>query len=265
MSTTQTIATLIKGISTQHVYAFFLVLGRISPLFLVAPAFSSQMLIPRVRSVIAVALAIGLTGIADHGQTLPTGVLELFGLLIENFLVGFALAYTLSCVFASVQAAGVFADAFSGFSIGQTVDPINGNPGGSLTNLYSVFGLVIFLIIGGDAWTLRGITATMRAVPIGDAVNLKPLAYQAESAFASVFIGAVEIAAPLMLALIVSDIAFGMVAKVVPQLNVFSVGIPMKVGVALLVVAASLPFLATWMTGQLTGTVTSALQALKIA
>ncbi len=262
---TQTLATLLRGIAPQHVYAFFLVLSRITPLFLVAPAFSSQMLLPRVRSVIAVAISVGLTGIAEQGQQLPTDALPLFGLLVENFLVGFALAYTISCVFASIQAAGVFADAFAGFSIGQTVDPINGNPGGSLTNLYSVFGLVIFLVIGGDAWTLRGLAATLHAVPIGDAVSLKPLAYQAEAAFSSVFIGAVEIAAPLMLALIVSDIAFGMVAKVVPQLNVFSVGLPMKVTVALLVVAASLPFLGSWMTSQLETSVSSALHTLQIA
>jgi flagellar biosynthesis protein FliR len=261
----QTLATLIQGINPQHIYAFFLVLTRITPLFLVAPVFSSTMLLPSVRSVIGVAIAIGLTGIAGHGQTLPTDVLPLFGLLIENFLVGFALAYTISCVFASVQAAGVFADSFAGFSLGQTVDPINGNPGGALTNLYSVFGFVIFLVIGGDAWTLRGLAATFSAVPIGDAVRLKPLAYQAEAAFSAVFVGAVEIAAPLMLALIVSDIAFGMLAKVVPQLNVFSVGLPMKVTVALLVVAASLPFLGSWMTAQLETSVSSALHTLQIA
>ncbi|HTW11735.1 MAG TPA: flagellar biosynthetic protein FliR [Solirubrobacteraceae bacterium] len=264
MSTSQ-IATLMQSISTQHVYAFFLVLARITPLFLVAPAFSSQMLIPRVRSVIAVALAFGLTPIAEHGQTLPTDVLPLAGLAIENFLVGLTLAFTISCVFASVQAAGVFADAFSGFSIGQQIDPINGNPGGTLTNLYSVVGLAIFLMIGGDAWTLRGVSATFGAVPLTHAVAPKPLTYEAEAAFASVFVGAVEIAAPLILAIIISDIAFGMVAKVMPQLNVFSVGLPMKVTVALVVVSASLPFLGTWMSNQLQSSVYDALHVLQIA
>ena len=48
-------------ISVQHIYAFFLVLARVTPLFLVAPVFSSQMLLPRVRTVIAVAIALGLT------------------------------------------------------------------------------------------------------------------------------------------------------------------------------------------------------------
>ncbi len=168
-------------------------------------------------------------------------------------------------MFGAIQGAGVFADAFAGFSLGQQIDPINGNPGGSLTNLYSVVGLVIFLVIGGDAWTLEGLMKTFQAVPLTHAIALKPLAYEAESAFASLFVGAVEIAAPLLLALIVSDIAFGMVSKVVPQLNVFAVGLPMKVTVALIVVAASLPFLGTWMTDQLQTSVTAFLHTLQLS
>jgi len=144
------------------------------------------------------------------------------------------------------------------------VDPLNGNPGGALTNLYSVVGLVIFLVIGGDAWTLRGLSQTFTFAPLAHAVAAKPLVAQAESAFASVFVGAVEIAAPLLLAIIVSDIAFGMVSKVVPQMNVFAVGLPVKVTVALLVVAASLPFLGTWMTGQLDDSVSAALHTLQV-
>ena len=58
-------------------------------------------------------------------------------------------------------------------------------------------------------------------------------------AFGQIFVGAIELAAPAMLALIITDVAFGMVSRVVPQLNVFAVGFPMKVGVALLVVAGS--------------------------
>lgn len=262
--TTQELARLLQTLNVQHVYAFFLVLTRITPLFLISPGFSSQMLVPRVRSVIAIAIALGLTPLAEHNQVIPGGVLELTGLGIENFLVGLVLAYTISCVFAAVQAAGVFADAFSGLSVGQQIDPINGNPGGTLTNLYTVVGLVIFLVIGGDAWTLRGINATFSAVPLTHTFALKPAVSEALSAFGTMFVGGVEIAAPLLLAIIVSDISFGMVSKVVPQLNVFAVGIPLKVTVGLIVVAASLPFLGTWMSNQLLTSVSGALHALRM-
>lgn len=252
------------GISTQNVFAFFLVLARVTPLFIVAPGFSSQMLMPRVRSVLAVAIALGLTPLARHGQTIPQDVLPMVGLLFENFLVGLGLAYTIACVFGAVQGAGVFADAFGGFSFGQTVDPVNGNPGGSMTNLYTMVGLALFLAIGGDAWTLRGLSATFNAVPIADSVQAKPLIAAAESACASLLVGAVEIAAPVILAIVVTDIALGMISKVVPQMNVFAVGFTVKVGVTLLIVGVSLPFMGGWMTNQLEGSLATTLHSLRI-
>jgi len=254
----------LAGIGTGNVFAFFLVLARVTPLFLVAPAFSSPMLVPRVRSVLAVAIALGLTPLARHGQTIPKDVLPLVGLLIENFLVGLGLAYTIACVFGAIQGAGVFADSFGGFSFGQQVDPVNGNPGGSMTNLYTMVGLALFLAIGGDAWTLRGFSATFRAVPIADSFQAKPLIAAAESACASLLVGAVEIAAPVILAIIITDIALGMISKVVPQMNVFAVGFTVKVGVTLLIVGVSLPFMAGWMSNALEGSLATTLQSLKI-
>ena len=252
------------GIKPASVFGFFMVLARVTPLFIVAPGFSSAMLIPRVRSVLAVAIAFGITPLAIHGQTIPTDVLAVVGLLIVNFVVGLALAYTIACVFGAVQGAGVFADALGGFSFGQTIDPVNGNPGGSMTNIYTMVGLATFLAIGGDAWTLRGLSATFNAVPLASSLAVKPLISAMESAGASLLIGAVEIAAPVMLAIVITDIALGMVSKVVPQVNVFAVGFTVKVGVTLLIVGASLPFMGNFMTNQLEGSLSTTLHALRI-
>jgi flagellar biosynthetic protein FliR len=83
----------------------------------------------------------------------------------------------------------------------------------------------------------------------------------AETSVSSLFVSSVEVAAPVILALLVTDVAFGMVSKVVPQMNVFSVAFPLKVGVALLVVAASLPFLGGWISDQMYTSVATALHA----
>jgi flagellar biosynthetic protein FliR len=69
----------------------------------------------------------------------------------------------------------------------------------------------------------------------------------------------------VLLALLITDVAFGMVSRAVPQLNVFSVALPLKVGVAMLVVAASLPFLGGWMSDQIYTSVGTALHSLSIA
>ena len=179
-------------------------------------------------------------------------------------IVGLALAYTIACVFGAIQGAGVFADAFGGFSFGATVDPVNGNPGGTMTNIYTMVGLAMFLAIGGDAWTLRGLSATFNAVPLSDSVAVRPMVSAMESAGAALLVGAVEIAAPVMLAIVITDIALGMISKVVPQLNVFAVGFSVKVGVTLLIVGVSLPFLGNWMSNELEGSLATTLHSLRI-
>jgi flagellar biosynthetic protein FliR len=68
----------------------------------------------------------------------------------------------------------------------------------------------------------------------------------------------------VMLAIVITDIALGMISKVVPQVNVFAVGFTVKVGVTLLIVGVSLPFLGSWMSNQLEGSLYSTLHSLRI-
>jgi flagellar biosynthetic protein FliR len=228
----------------------------------VAPLFSSKMIPAPVKGTIAAGFAIGLTGVAMHGQHIPGQPLEVALLVVENLLVGLLLSFVVAGVFAAVQMAGGLADILSGFSFGATVDPINGNQGGTFSELYSLIGVMLFIAIGGDAWLMRGIARTFTLVPLTKGPNLTSLTNAAEASVASLFVSAVEVAAPLILALLITDVAFGMVSRVVPQMNVFSVALPLKVGVSLLVVAASLPFLGGWMSDQMYTSVATALHAL---
>jgi flagellar biosynthesis protein FliR len=245
----------------QPVTGFFLVLARITPLFVVAPLFSSPMIPTAVRGVVGVAFAIGLTGIAMHGQHIPGDPLPVAELLVVNMLVGLLLAFAVGVVFAAVQTAGGLVDNLSGFSFGATVDPLNGNQGGTFSELYGLVGTMLFIAIGGDAWILNGLARTFSLVPLTKAPQLGPMIAGAETASASIILSGVEVAAPAILALLITDVAFGLVSKVVPQMNAFSVAFPLKVGVAMLVVAASLPFLGGWMSNQMYTSVATALHA----
>jgi flagellar biosynthesis protein FliR len=247
-----------------HVTAFFLVLARVGPLFTFAPLFSSKMLPTRVRGIAAVGLAIGMTGVALHGQDVPTDPLTVTGLMVANLLAGLAFAFAVGVVFNAVQGAGTLVDSVSGLSFGSEVDPVNGNQGGTFTSLYGIVGVALFIAIGGDAWVLRGLSRTFDLLPLTSAPHFNSLAAGASQAFGSLFTGALEVAAPAILAMLITDVGFGMVSKVVPQINVFGVGFGLKIGVALLVVSASLPFIGGWMSDQLTTSVGDALQWLPI-
>jgi flagellar biosynthesis protein FliR len=249
-------------VGPDRVFGFFLVLARITPLFVVAPLFSSQMLPTQVRTIIAVALSIGMTPIAMHGHLIPSDPLMIALLFVTNTLTGLGFALAVSTVIAAVTAAGALLDVISGFSYGALINPFDGNQGGTLTNLYSLVGLALFIAIGGDAWMLRGIEHTFALVPLTGAPHINSLAAGIDTAAGTIFVSALELAAPALLALLVTDVAFGMVSRVMPSLNIFAVGFPLKIGVALLIVAATLPFLGGLLSNQVSAAVASAMQAI---
>lgn len=244
---------------------FILVLARVSPLFAVAPLFSSRQIPPRVRSVIAVALAIGLTPLALRGQQVPNDVLEIVGLVMKELLVGLAFALSIGMLFAAINSAGALLDMLIGFSFGSIVDPLTGNQSAVLAQLYGLIAIAIFVAIDGDAWVIQGLARTFELVPLTGAPDIASLVQGLLNVFGTIFAAALEVAAPVLLAVVITDVAFGVVTRVVPQLNVFAVGFPVKVVVGLLVVAASLPFVVGWISDQLELSVGQALQTIKVA
>jgi len=259
------VSQLLAELAGNQLVGFILVLARVTPLFIIAPLFSSAMIPPRVRGIIAVGISIGLTPIALHGQQIPSDTLAVAGLVLEGLLVGFAFALSLAILMAAVEAAGSLIDVVSGFSYGALINPMNGESSAVIQRFYSLVGTAIFLVIGGDAWTIRGLGRSFDLVPLTDAPRLTSIVGGIESVFSTIFTAALEIAAPVLAALLITDVAFGVVSRVVPQLNVFAVGFPTKVAVALLVVTASLPFVANWIDGQLTVSVSAALGALRVS
>jgi len=253
--------------SQQQVLGFMLVLARVSPLFLLAPLFSSKMIPARARGVVAVALALGIAPIAMNagGEKIPTDVLELGGLVIKEMLVGLGFAFTLAALFAAVQVAGSLLDTLIGFSFGALVEPMTGTNGGVLNQLYALIGVMIFVVIGGDAWVIQGLARSYDAIPLSESPAIGSLVEGAQVAYSGIFASAIEICAPVLIALIIVDAAFGVVSRVVPQLNIFAVGFPAKVTVGLVLVGASLPFVAGWLGDELQQSVTQALQAIKVA
>ncbi len=260
-------AELIARFGEQHMLAFALVLARIAPLFVLAPLFSSKTLPGRARTFVALALAVGITPIATHAAgdaALPSDVVGLAILMVKEVLVGMAFSFGLGALFAALGAAGSLLDTLVGFSFGALVDPLTGTQSSILSQLYAMVGVLVFIAIGGDGWVVKGLGHTYEAVPLLDAPAIGSMVHGAQVAFSGIFVAAFMIGAPVIIALIIVDAAFGVVSRVVPQLNVFGVGFPAKVTVGFVLIGASLPFLAGWLDDELQRSVGAALHALRV-
>jgi flagellar biosynthetic protein FliR len=256
---------LLTTVGPGQLVGFMLVIARLAPLFVFAPLFSSKLVPLRVRGIVAVALAVGLTPLALAGQRPPLDAASIAGLITKELLVGMAFAFAVGILFYALQVAGSLLDTIVGFAFGAAVDPLTGNQGTVLSQLYGLVGLMIFIAINGDQLLIRGFAETFDLVPLLDTPNLARMVDGAVGAFAGIFAAAIQVAAPVLLALILTDVAFGLVTRVVPTINVFSIGVPTKVIVGFVIIGASLPFAAGFITDQLEASVRTALGSLGVS
>jgi flagellar biosynthetic protein FliR len=249
-------------IAGEQLVAFLLVTCRVGGIFVFAPIFSSRMVPVRARAMVTVAIAVGLTPLAMHGQTIPVQSLDIAGLLVKELVVGLAFSLALGLLVAAAQAAGAMLDTLIGFSYAAIVDPLTNMQGGVTSQVYSAFAVMIFLFTGGDRLVILGLARSYQLLPLGHTPSVNALGSLATDELAQIAVVALEIAAPVLVALVVADVAFAIVARAVPQMNIYFVGLPLKILIGLGVVAASLPFAAQHMQAQIADSVLRGLRAL---
>jgi flagellar biosynthetic protein FliR len=242
------------------------VLARISPLFVLAPIFSSRMMPARARGVTAVALAVGMAPVAMAGidRKVPTDTFLLAELIVKEVLIGLAFAFAVGVVFNAMSIAGSFLDTLVGFSFGSLVDPITGTQSPVLSQIYSLVGVMVFIAIGGDGWMIKGLAETYDLVPLLAFPSIAALVGGANAAFVDIFVSALQIAAPVLIAVTITDAAFGIVSRVSPQMNVFAVGMPAKIIVAFLILGASMPFVAGYVSDSLQSGIGDSLNSIRV-
>lgn len=247
---------------SAHVVGFLLVLCRVSGLFLLAPVFSSRMLPARIRLTMAIAITLAIMPIATHGQPIPAATGTVVLMSMKELAAGLLFAFPMAVVMAGVEAGSGLLDTIVGFSFAAVLDPVNNQQTAILGQFYGLFALMVFLLGGGDHVMIGGLAASYRTLPIGHTPALGAVAANALDVFAQVFAIGLEMAAPALVALVITDAALGLVSRAVPQMNVFVVGLPAKLLVGFGVIAASLPFLNSQLQTQLTQSVAQAMQLL---
>jgi len=253
----------LPSLAATHLVAYVLVLCRVGGLFVLAPIFSGRLIPTHAKLIVAGAISFAITPLVSHAASVPLDA-QLVPLVLKEMLVGLAIALSLGAVGAGIQAAASLLDTTIGFSFAVLVDPLTQNQSAIVGQLYSLFSVLVFLMIGGDHLMIQGIAASYRLVPLGHVPSFAQLGVLAQHDTAQIFLIGLEVAAPVLVALALVDIGLALVARAVPQMNVFVVGLPAKILVGLGAISASLPFVAGHLQDELQRSVFDALGALRI-
>ncbi|MDK2784229.1 MAG: flagellar biosynthesis protein FliR [Bacillota bacterium] len=225
--------------------AYFLLLllvARLGGFLTMAPFFGSRNIQPSLRFFLA--FLFGLTFLplfpaAAYPE--PGTLVQAAWLLLKEVLLGIVLGFAAGVFFSAFAVAGQILDLQIGFGIVNVFDPQSGVQVPLLGNLLYLMALIILLSTDGHYLLLHALWRSFEAVPPGGNWGGPGLVEEVVRATAVMFVAGIEIAAPVLGALFLADLALAIMARTMPQLNVFVVGLPLKAALGLGLLAVSLP------------------------
>lgn len=236
------------GFGISQIVTFVLVLVRVAGIFTVAPIFGNVNVSPYVRVGIAACLAFVFVPMA-HYDASNLNYLTFVLVIAKEALVGLVMGFLAAMMFAAIQMAGAFIDLQIGFGFANVIDPMMKQHNAVIGQLYNLAATLLFLALNGHHLMIRGLADSFAVLPLGGMTMTPGATAGIFQIFGVLFLAALKIGAPVVGAIFLTDVSLGILARTVPQLNVFVVGFPAKLTVGMLAVFAVMPIAFVVMTG----------------
>ncbi len=219
--------------------AFVLTALRVGGLMLVAPAWSAKSVPMRLRTAIMIVFSVILAPAAAASADLTT-----LGITPATFLaetaVGFVIGLAAAFVIAAAEFAGELVTVSIGLSGAAIFDPMRNTQGMILGQFMQLLAVVILLIGGGHVVMLQAVGASFQAMPLGAPIDLGAGFGAFVPMAKSIFSTGLQFSAPVVAAVLVTNIALAVLGRAAPQLQIMSLAFPIQIGVGLLTFAGSL-------------------------
>ncbi|MFN8651595.1 MAG: flagellar biosynthetic protein FliR [Gemmatimonadales bacterium] len=230
--------------------AFVLVSARVAGFFLAVPLWSTIGLPKSIRSAAAVLLTVILIPAVTPVAPIPDDMVAMSLILAGETLMGLAIGLTGAMFLHGITVAGEVASLQMGLSLGQAIGAVPEGSTVGVGQLKGYFASLIYLSLGGHLTLYSALAASFTAVPPGKAVLGIDGARMVAELAGTVFSSGVRAAAPIMVALLLANVALAILGKAVPQLNVMMMAFPVTISLGLIAFGATLPFLAAYIGGQ---------------
>lgn len=236
------------SVSMPQLQMFFLVFLRTGAFLMAIPLLNSSSVPVIFRLALTLAASLLLFPLLGSPSTSASaGVLSLSIAATGEVLIGILAGLAIRLVFEGVQLAGELAGYQMGLAIAEVIDPASEDQVAILAQFTSLLATVIFLILNGHHWFIRTLVESCHMIPPGGFhVNGAVLERLARMTGEMFLIG-LKAGAPVIVALLLGTVAFGLVARAVPQMNIFVVSMPLNIGVGLVFFGLSLPHLAGYL------------------
>jgi flagellar biosynthetic protein FliR len=219
-------------VSTPTLVALLLGSIRVLAWVSIAPPFATSGLPRVVKTALAVALALAMTPMAaahaPQAQAIP-----LLGSGVEQVLVGGGLGFSTRLVFTAVEAAGGLIDVFGGFSLTFAMDPLSATNNSVFQRFYNLLCTTLVFVTPAHLLIVAGFLRSFQIIPLDATVSMSKLSASLVPTMSNMFVAALQIAGPMIVVLFLADLSMGLLNRIAPQLNVFSLSFPLKIALTL--------------------------------
>lgn len=227
--------------SSREVIIFALVLARVAGLFSAMPVFGGKALPLRIKVIIIVMIAlVCFPSLLVTLPSLPTDIFALGLLLLREMAIGLLLALITQTVFAAVEFSGQIIGMQIGFTMSQILDPTRGSQIQIMSLMQTLLATLIFFSMNIHHLFITTIVDSFKIIPIGAMrLNADIISFLVQRT-SDVFVIGVRLAAPVMVSLLLTSVALGIMARAFPQMNIFMVSMPLNIGIGFLVLGSTL-------------------------
>ena len=230
-------------LSVENAQAFVLVLLRVSAIITTIPVFSERSVPTQVKAGLSIILAVVIFPVVVSRfpavSTMP--LLQLIFGMIGEVMIGIIIGFGARLVFAGIQMAGNIIGFQMGFAIVNIIDPMTSAQVSIIAELKYLIAMLIFLSINAHHFFFLAITQSYDWVaPFGFHFSGSLMQYIFELS-RDLFVIALKIGAPLMAVMLFTNVGLGVVARTVPQMNIFIVGFPLQISIGLIFLGLTAP------------------------
>ena len=209
--------------------SYFWPFVRIAAVVMTSPVFGARTVPARIKIVISLALTLVVVPIMPQFEHYEFMSVESLFITVQQVLIGVALGFTTQLVFSAVITGGQTLAMQMGLGFSLMIDPQNGQQAPVLSQFYVVFVLLVYLSLNGHLLLVQTLIDSFTLLPISMHALTADSLWQIVSWGAEIFKGAIAIAIPAIASLLVVNLAFGIMTRSAPQLNIFAVGFPLTI------------------------------------
>jgi flagellar biosynthetic protein FliR len=232
------------GLNPGQFESLILIFVRISIVLFMFPFFGGIMVPNTVKAGLALMITIVLFPVVEpNPDVFPRGLLASGNMILSELVLGLVVGLVARFFFAAIQLGGQLVGYQMGFAIANVFDPESGNQGSILAQMGYWVAIVFFLLLDGHHILLRTLRDSFAVIEVGTFGIGNGMVERITQASGEMFSMAIRIGAPAIAALLLTSAAFGVIAKVVPQMNILIVAFPLKIVVGLFFFGFSLEIL----------------------